>query len=113
MPATSRRRLRPWRKKGTANRHGRKSPRTRSPQPAGASIPEPPAWPAPPHADAFFGLAGKIVEIIKPQTEADPVAILGQVLVMAGNAVGRGPFWAVEDTEHRANLFCCLVGETA
>ena len=41
--------------------------------------------------EAFCGLAGKIVETIAPCTEADPVALLIQILVAFGNAVGRGP----------------------
>jgi len=66
-----------------------------------------PPWPeiAP---EAFFGLAGKIVEIIKPETEADPVAILLQILTMFGNAVGRHPYYSVGASRHYMNLFGCL-----
>jgi hypothetical protein len=70
-----------------------------------------PLWPeiAP---EAFFGLAGKIVEIIKPETEVDPVAILLQILTMFGNAVGRHPYYPVGASRHYMNLFGCLVGTT-
>ena len=43
-----------------------------------------PAWPVR-REDAYCGLAGEIVNTIKPESEADPVAILIQVLVAAGN----------------------------
>jgi len=54
-----------------------------------------------------------VVRLIEPQTEADPLAVLVQVLTMFGSAVGRKAHWRVEETTHYANLYCCLVGETA
>jgi len=65
---------------------------------AGYSLAVPPDWPAPPDAAAYFGLPGAIVEAIAPHTEADPIAILGQLLVAAGSVMGRGAFFAVEAT---------------
>ncbi|ABQ32860.1 hypothetical protein BBta_0583 [Bradyrhizobium sp. BTAi1] len=50
---------------------------------------------------------------IAPHTEADPVAILIQVLVMFGNVVGRLPHYQVEADQHHLNLFCVLVGQSA
>ena len=75
-------------------------------------MPPPPPWPtlAP---EALYGLPGEVVRIIAPETESDPVAILGQMLVMFGNAVGRGPRFEVEGDAHHANLFLCLVGESS
>lgn len=70
------------------------------------------AWPAPPAKEVFHGLAGEIVRLIEPQTEADPVAVLTQILVMFGNAIGRTPHWTVEEDQHYGNLFLVLVGET-
>ncbi len=61
---------------------------------------------------AFSGLAGEIVEIINPQTEACPEAILGQFLVAFASAAGPRPHWQVGGTKHRCNLFLCLVGNT-
>jgi hypothetical protein len=63
--------------------------------------------------DAYCGLAGEIVRAIQPHTEADPVAVLIQVLASAGNAIGRGPYYQVEGDRHGPNIYAILVGETA
>jgi hypothetical protein len=60
--------------------------------------------------DAYYGLVGEVVSTIEPQSEADPVALLIQFLVMAGNVIGRLPYYQVESDRHRANLFCALCG---
>jgi hypothetical protein len=70
-------------------------------------------WPEKPGSEAYDGLAGEIVQVIRPETEADPVAILVQILVMFGSDIGRTACWQVEDTRHHGNLFCCLVGDTS
>lgn len=75
-------------------------------------MPEPAPWPQL-RAEALHGLAGEIVRTLAPETESAPVAILGQLLVAAGNAVGRGPHFLVESDAHHGNLFCCLVGESS
>ncbi|MGH9126753.1 MAG: DUF3987 domain-containing protein [Acidimicrobiales bacterium] len=77
------------------------------------SLLAPPGWPDPPDSDAYVGLPGAIVEAIAPHTEADPVAILGQLLVAAGSVIGRGAFFEVEATRHHPNEFVVLVGESA
>ena len=59
-------------------------------QPASITLPAPAGWPEPPAPDAFHGLPGAIVEKIAPHTEADPVAILTQLLVCCGALIGRG-----------------------
>ena len=41
--------------------------------------------------EAFYGLAGDIVRAINPYTEADPVAVLLNILVAAGNVIGPSP----------------------
>lgn len=61
---------------------------------------------------AFHGIAGEIVDIITPQTEACPEAILGQFLVAFGNVLGPRAHWTLDATSHRCNLFLCLVGPT-
>ncbi len=71
------------------------------------------SWPDPPNNAAYHGLAGDLVRIIEPHTEADPVAILMQFLTFMGNVVGRGPHFKVEADRHCVNEFCLLVGETA
>ncbi len=69
-------------------------------------------WPQPPADDAYFGLAGEIVRVIEPETEADPVAILGHLLVGFGNVIGSNPHFAVEADRHPMNLFANFVGPT-
>ena len=59
-------------------------------QPAAITLPAPSGWPAPPSEQAFHGLAGQLVAKIAPNTEADPVAILTQLLVCCGALIGRG-----------------------
>jgi hypothetical protein len=77
------------------------------------TLPAPDGWPAPPGPAAYQGLAGEIVEAIAPHTEADPVALLSQLLVAAGAAFGRGAWFQVEATRHHANEFLILVGDSA
>jgi hypothetical protein len=50
---------------------------------------------------------------LEPETEADPLALLTLLLVGFGSVVGRGPFYLVESTYHRANENVVLVGDTA
>ncbi|MBI4419788.1 MAG: DUF3987 domain-containing protein [Gemmatimonadetes bacterium] len=72
-----------------------------------------PRWPAPLAVEAYHGLAGEIVRTIYPHTEADPAAMLVQLLVHVGNVVGRGPRYAVEGHYHHTNEYALVVGETA
>jgi hypothetical protein len=76
-------------------------------------LPAPAGWPAPPGPEAWRGTAGVIVETIAPHTEADPVAILAQLLAGAGAIVGRGAWLQIEATRHHPNEFVVLVGDTA
>src|SRR5215472_15610619 len=69
-------------------------------------------WPVM-EASAYHGLAGDIVRAISPHSEADPAALLIQLLASAGNAVGRGPYYQVEGDRHGPNIYAVLVGETA
>lgn len=77
------------------------------------TLPAPPGWPAPPEQAAYHGLAGAIVEKIAPHTEADPIAILAQLLVCCGALIGRGAYFQVEATLHHPNEFAILIGESA
>jgi len=74
--------------------------------------PTPDPWPKMPDA-AFYGLAGKFVELVKTQVEADPAALLIQFLAAFGNLVGRGPHFIAGADYHALNLFTCLVGKSA
>jgi hypothetical protein len=76
-------------------------------------IPEPPPWPDPPGEEAFHGLAGEIVRVIGPASEADGSALLAQSLVAFGNVIGRGAYFTVESDRHHANEFVVLVGRTS
>jgi hypothetical protein len=77
------------------------------------TLPAPDGWPAPPGPAAYHGLAGQIIDAIAPHTEADPIAILTQLLVAFGAAVGRSAYFSVEATRHHANEFLVLVGDSA
>lgn len=69
-------------------------------------------WPILPR-EALHGLAGQIVQVIGPHSEADPAAILVQFLAACGNLLGSGPHCVVESTWHALNLFAVLVGESS
>lgn len=62
---------------------------------------------------ALHGPAGEIVSRIAPETEADPVALLVDLLTTFGAAVGPGPHMWVDRTEHAARLFTLIIGDTA
>ena len=70
-------------------------------------------WPRPVGQAALYGLAGDIVSTVEPHTEADPAAVLVQLLVAFGNVVGRTPHFVAESDRHYPNLYVALVGETA
>jgi hypothetical protein len=50
---------------------------------------------------------------IAPNTEADPAAILVQLLVCCGALIGRDAYFQVEATRHHPNEFVVLVGDSA
>jgi hypothetical protein len=84
------------------------------PERAGDSLLAAPAnWPAPPDPIVYHELIGEIVNTIAPHTEADPVALLTQLLVAFGAAVGRRAWFQVEATRHAPNEFMLLVGDSA
>ncbi len=72
-----------------------------------------PAWLQPLKEPAFHGLAGEVVRLIDPHTEADPAATLTNFLVMVGSAMGRSPHVRVGSARHGVNLNVVQVGETA
>jgi len=71
------------------------------------------SWPSPLTEHALHGLAGEFVKMIEPQTEADPAALLIQILTATGNIIGANPFFQVEADKHYLKLFPVLVGETS
>jgi hypothetical protein len=70
-------------------------------------------WPAPLAPEAFQGLAGEFVQLVRPETEADEAALLFSFLVAAGSIIGRGPHFQVGGDRHYTNLFMVIVGQTA
>jgi hypothetical protein len=62
---------------------------------------------------AYHGIIGEVVRTIEPESEADPVAILIQLIVAAGSMIGRQAYYQVESDKHHANLFAAAVGETS
>ncbi|MGH2744597.1 MAG: DUF3987 domain-containing protein [Thermoleophilaceae bacterium] len=82
-------------------------------EPDNDGLAAPDGFPSPPAEAAYHGLAGQIIDQIAPHTEADPVALLAQLLVAFGASVGRGAWFAVEATRHHANEFLVLVGDSA
>jgi len=67
-------------------------------------------WPAPITAHALHGPAGEFVRLVEPHTEADPIALLIQLLVAFGVAAGRHAHLRIEASRHYPNEFCVLVG---
>jgi hypothetical protein len=75
-------------------------------------IPEP-EWPDPPKDIVYHGLAGDLVRLLEPTTEADPIALLLQELVGFGNVVGRGPHTIADGHRLFTNEAVVLVGSTS
>ena len=69
-------------------------------------------WPVLDEA-ALHGIAGEIVRAVEPHTEADPAAILMQVLCAFGVYTGRCCYVPVEGDKHFSNLFALIVGNTS
>jgi hypothetical protein len=70
-------------------------------------------YPAPLADAAFHGLAGEVVRMIEPHTEADPAALLFQFLAGFGNIIGRDAFMMADGARHCMNLFGVLVGQSS
>ena len=69
-------------------------------------------WPQEMASDAFVGLPGDFVRLVAPNTEADPVALLGNFLVGTGVLFGREA-WAVADGHRHYPVESLLVtGQT-
>ncbi len=70
-------------------------------------------YPSPAADAAYHGLAGEIVRMIDPHTEADPVALLFQLLAAFGNIIGRDAYMVADGARHCLNLFGVLVGQSS
>ena len=62
---------------------------------------------------AYHGLIGEIVRALEDGTEADPAAILMQLLVAFGNMLNASPHFLVENARHTGNEFLLVVGDTS
>jgi uncharacterized protein DUF3987 len=69
-------------------------------------------YPQPMGADAFYGVAGDFVRLVKPQTEADPVALLGNFLVAAGLLFSRNAFVVADGKRHHAVEYLLMAGDS-
>jgi len=67
-------------------------------------------WPAPVAEQALHGPAGEFVALVEPHSEADPIALLVQLLVGFGVAAGRHAHLRIEASRHYPAEFCVLVG---
>jgi Bifunctional DNA primase/polymerase, N-terminal/Protein of unknown function (DUF3987) len=76
-------------------------------------------WPAPPGSAAFYGLPGRVVELVDPFTEGDPVAVLAQFLATFGVAIGEPdvmsphPYFPIGAVKHSPRIFVGIIGRSA
>ena len=73
----------------------------------------PEGWPQPLRPVAYPGIIGDVVQALGPHTEADPTALLIQMLTMFGNVVGRTAHFTVEGDTHFLNLDVVMVGTSS
>jgi hypothetical protein len=76
-------------------------------------IPEQAPWPNALAVEAYHGIAGELVRLLEPASEADPAAMLVQVLIAFGSMVGRTAYSTAESDRHYPNEFAVLVGATS
>jgi hypothetical protein len=69
-------------------------------------------WPEPASKEAFTGLAGDIVRVLSPHTEADPHALLADALTTFGMLVGTAPHFRVGLQRHELRVWPVIVGPT-
>jgi hypothetical protein len=62
---------------------------------------------------AYHGLFGGMLKAVRPQTEADPAAVLLGWLTAFGNIIGRGAWFQVGPSRHYPVLFTAIVGATS
>ena len=64
-------------------------------------------------AAALHGLAGEVVELLGPHTEADPVALLASFLAEVGAMLNRAPHLILDGTFHPLLFWPVLVGQSS
>lgn len=70
-------------------------------------------WPSPIGDTALIGIAGDVVRLVEPCSEADPAALLLQFLVGFGNLIGRYAHYRVESDDHHTAEYVVIVGESS
>ena len=70
-------------------------------------------WPKPLGEDAYIGFAGEFVLAVQHHTEADPAALLFQMLACFGNCINTTAYYRHEWTNHHAREFVLIVGRSA
>jgi len=80
-----------------------------------ATLASAPTWniSVPYSEEIFYGLAGKIIRKLQPNTESHPVGNLLELLACFGNIVGPTAFYEIEDSRHFCNLFLVRVGKSS
>lgn len=63
--------------------------------------------------DAFYGVAGLIINKLLPETEASKESMLVQLLVTMGAFVGRRSYLMISGTHHYLNEFAVVIGSTS
>lgn len=79
--------------------------------PTDATLPREP-WPSL-NELAYHGLAGEIVRLFRPHTEADPVALLVSFLSEVGAMLNRGPHLMLDGSFHPLLFWPVLVGRSS
>ncbi|MFE2186886.1 DnaB-like helicase N-terminal domain-containing protein [Streptomyces sp. NPDC059455] len=66
-----------------------------------------------PHPDVFCGWVGETVRELDPTSEADPIAVLVNLLSAAGAAIGRRPHLMVGNDRHPCLIWALTIGPTS
>lgn len=82
-----------------------------STEPQEETLPSP-CWPML-NEVAYHGLAGEVVKLIRPHTEADPVALLASFLAEVGAMLNRGPHLIPDGSFHPLLFWPVLVGQSS
>lgn len=69
-------------------------------------------WPTLPD-EALYGLAGEVVRLYEPHTEADPVALLVSLLSEVDTMLGRSPHVVLDGAYHPLLFWAVLVGRSS
>ncbi|WP_051831417.1 DnaB-like helicase N-terminal domain-containing protein [Streptomyces violens] len=66
-----------------------------------------------PHPDVFCGWVGDTVRELDPTTEADPIAVLANLLSAAGAVIGRRPHLMIGNDRHPTLIWALTIGPTS